>query len=267
MFILICLSDLCGKITQSVRERKSLTNSFNTTKSEIEKLRCSLQDIGNQEYLYQWIDTFGNYISDRRNLPDTQKKILLKKVLDCITVDYDWKEKVHRLNIHFKIPVLTVDREVKYGTNIPDPSEPLRNQPDQPVPVGNYSTVKRTSSSVGGLLTDKSNNISPNTKGYSILLNVQLVSSNLWTSTYSPNQQRIFDIIKRLHEGDGWNFVQISSWLNDKGYLSPRGKVFLENHVWSIYMKKKRSIQRFSREFPHKITDMKVDVVDYVGKG
>ena len=160
-----------------------------------------------------------------------------------------------------------VDREVKYGTNIPVPSEPLRNQPDQPVPVETYSTVKRTSPSVVGLLTDKSNNIFPSPKGYSLRLNVQLVSSNLWTSTYSPHQQRIFEIIKRLHEGDGWNFVQISSWLNDNGYLSPRGKVFRQNHVWSIYEKKNRSIQRFSREYPHKITDMKVDVVDYVGKG
>ena len=114
---------------------------------------------------------------------------------------------------------------------------------------------------------DKPVNICPPSKGYSLRLNVLLVSSNLWTSTYSPRQQRIFDLIRKRHEGDGWNFKQISDWLNDKGYLTTRGKVFRENHVWSIYMKKLRSIQRFGREFQHRITEMKVEVVDYVGKG
>ena len=109
---------------------------------------------------------------------------------------------------------------------------------------------------------DQPGNIS--TKGCSLRLNVLLVSPNLWTSSYTPYQQEIFDIIRKLHDDDGWNFKQISDWLNGNGYLTPRDKVFRENHVWSIYMKKQRSIERFGREYKHTITDMKVDVVDYV---
>ena len=104
-FVLFWDSDLCGKINQSVRERKTLTNSVNQIKSDIEKLKSSLHGIGNQEHWNIWIETFGKSICDRRNIPDHLKKVFLKSVLDCILVDYDWTEKVHRLNIHFKIPV------------------------------------------------------------------------------------------------------------------------------------------------------------------
>jgi len=73
-------------------------------------------------------------------------------------------------------------------------------------------------------------------------------------------------LIFRLHDEDGWDFKRISDWLNGNGYKSPRGKVFREGHVWSIYIKKQRSIQRFSREYDPEVTDMKVDVVDYIPK-
>ena len=121
--------------------RKTLTNSFNTTKSDIEKLRSSLQTIGDQQSWFLWIETFGKDISEKRHLPDPLKKVLLKSVLDCIIVDYAWKEKVHRLNISFKIPVFTGDPGEKYSLNIPVPSKTLGNQPDQLVPVETYSTV------------------------------------------------------------------------------------------------------------------------------
>jgi hypothetical protein len=74
----------------------------------------------------------------------------------------------------------------------------------------------------------------------------------------------LYDIICKLHEEDGWDFKRISDWLNGNGYKTPRGKVFYKNHVWSIYIKKNKSIERFSREYDHMITDMKVDVVDYI---
>ena len=71
-------------------------------------------------------------------------------------------------------------------------------------------------------------------------------------------------MISKYHEQDGWNFKQISDWFNENNFLTPRGKVFKENHVWSIYKKKLMSMARFSREYDHVITDMRVDVVDYV---
>lgn len=98
-------------------------------------------------------------------------------------------------------------------------------------------------------------------------MSVELVSSNLWVSPYSLYQQEIYGIIRKFHDDDDMDFKQISDWLVGKGYKTPRGKVFTEGHVWSIYTKKNRSIQRFSREYDHTITQMKVDVVDYLSTG
>lgn len=102
------------------------------------------------------------------------------------------------------------------------------------------------------------------TKGYSLRMTVDLTCSYLWTSPYSVYQRELYSLICKLHEDDGMDFQQVSDWLNENGYKTPRGKTFKENHVWSIYTKKNRSIQRFSREYDHSVTDMKVDVVDYL---
>jgi hypothetical protein len=100
-------------------------------------------------------------------------------------------------------------------------------------------------------------------QGLSLRFSLQIVSSNLWIPPYSPYQQELFYYISKFHEEDGWNFKQISDWLRDNNYLTPRGHSFTESHAWSIYQKKNRSIKRFSREFEDTITDMKIDVVDY----
>ena len=102
-------------------------------------------------------------------------------------------------------------------------------------------------------------NIDSDHECFSLSLSVELKSSNLWVSPYSPYQQELYDIISKFHEEEGWNFKQISDWLVDNNYLTPRGKVFTQSHVWSIYVKKIRSVTRFSKEFDHVITDMRVD--------
>lgn len=100
-------------------------------------------------------------------------------------------------------------------------------------------------------------------KGYSLHLSIQLYSSDLWTPPYTPYQTELFHLIRTKHELDGMNFKQISDWMNENNYLTPRGKVFTQGHCWSIYFKKIRSINRVNRQFDPKITDMKIDVVDY----
>ncbi len=96
---------------------------------------------------------------------------------------------------------------------------------------------------------------------YLFRLTVQIQSSNLWTSPYSSYQTKLFNIIREKHENEGLNFKQISNWFNENDYLTPRGKIFKQNHVWSIYMKKQRSINRFSREYDSQITDIEVNMV------
>ena len=92
-------------------------------------------------------------------------------------------------------------------------------------------------------------------------MSVEIMSSNLWISSYSPYQQELFDNISRLHEKGNLNFKQISDWLIENGYKTPRGKTFTHTHCWSIYQKKNRSIERFNREFDSKITDLKINQV------
>jgi hypothetical protein len=199
-------------------------------------------------------------------------------------VDYDHKEKVHKLYIHFKIPVFQLVNEEKNGNGgnyfISRPLETLGNQNGQPGSVENYSTVTDSPPKgrevtttlqsrykplvIGQSVTDPKITEYKLLSGHSLLFGVQLTSSNLWTSPYTPYQQELYDIICKLHEEDGWDFKRISDWLNGNGYKTPRGKVFYKNHVWSIYIKKNKSIERFSREYDHMITDMKVDVVDYI---
>jgi len=89
---------------------------------------------------------------------------------------------------------------------------------------------------------------------------VELKSSFLWTPTYTIQQQKLFDLTCLKHETEGWNFQQISEWFNDNNYTTTRGKTFTQSIVWSIYKKKKRSIERFSRMFHPVITDIGIQV-------
>jgi len=115
----------------------------------------------------------------------------------------------------------------------------------------NYSTV----------INYSSNEVqSDYTKSGSFRLSVELKSSFLWTPPYTTYQQKIFDLTCSKHELEGLNFQQISDWFNEQNLSTPRGKIFTQSHVWSIYMKKKRSIQRFSRMFVPVITDIGIHV-------
>ena len=215
-----------------------------------------MKEIGNHKRWFDWIDTFGNFIKNQRDISDNLKKRLLKAVIDFIVVDYDTIEKVHRLKVQFKIPVFQKVKEKNDKNRVFDSFKSLIKSIDQNSPVHNYSTVIESFPT----LLDR-NSVS---QGYSLRFSLELTSANLWLPPYSTYQQELFDLISKLHDEDGLNFKQISDWLNDHHYLTPRGHTFMQKHVWSIYQKKNRSIKRFSREFKDVISDMKIDVVDYV---
>ena len=165
-------------------------------------------------------------------------------------VYYDSVEKVHKLNIQFKIPVIFHpeggDKETNVIVNPPKSGRKPRNQNE---PVRDYSTVVDRSPTT------------PKT-GYSLHLCVELKYANLWTSSYTPYQHELFNLICDYHDGQGWNFKQISDFFVDNNYITPRGKTFTHSLVWSMYSKKNKSIQRFSRKYNHVIVDMKVAVMD-----
>ena len=103
-----------------------------------------------------------------------------------------------------------------------------------------------------------------NGKGYFLTMVLQVSSPNLWTSPYSDYQSKLFNIIKTKHEVEQLNFQEVCDYLISKGYRSPRNKDLTQSHVWSIYKKKVRSIERFSKRNETEVLSTRVDVINYV---
>ena len=49
----------------------------------------------------------------------------------------------------------------------------------------------------------------------------------------SPYQESLIEQISELRS-NGWNNPQITKLFNEKGYLTPGGKIFTSTHAWSI---------------------------------
>lgn len=93
-----------------------------------------------------------------------------------------------------------------------------------------------------------------------ITLNVVYFSATLWQAPYSEYQQYLFDTIDSMHK-EGSSYIKIAQWMNDNNPLTPRGSIFKPNHAWSIHMKKRKSIDRFSRSYDPEITDIGIDII------
>ena len=78
---------------------------------------------------------------------------------------------------------------------------------------------------------------------------------------YSHYQFFLYETIT-AHREKGKTFDQIAEWLNEKGYLSVRGKKFKGNHVHSIVKKKRLKDEKLEREYPEKWSDFSLEVVD-----
>ena len=50
--------------------------------------------------------------------------------------------------------------------------------------------------------------------------------------------------------------------MNNKGYLSVRGKKFKGNHIHSIVKKKRLKDEKLKREYPEVRSDFKLDIFD-----
>jgi hypothetical protein len=124
--------------------KKELTNKYKNTLTEIEDINNSLEQIGSDVKWFEWIDTFGVQIQEKRDIPDTMKKEILRTILENIIVDYDNEEKVHRLTINFKIPVMFRDEDRPSGGRSQmfiKPSKSGRKNKNQNEPFCDYSTV------------------------------------------------------------------------------------------------------------------------------
>jgi hypothetical protein len=124
--------------------KKELTKKYNSTKIEIEELRNSLEQIGNDELWFGWIERFSEEVKDRQDLSDDLKKDFLKLVVKDIVVEYDHTDKVHVLTINFKTPVILRDGNegLTQSTRvIVTPPKSGRKPSNQSLHVGVYSTV------------------------------------------------------------------------------------------------------------------------------
>ena len=119
--------------------------------------------------------------------------------------------------------------------------------------LNNYSTVGSFHS------TDKTFN----NKGYYLTMEVKITSSNLWLSNYTDYQMELYSIISDLYDNKNKTFKEISDYLNDNGYKTPRNKVFTHKHTWSIYTKKKRSDKRFGRLYQPDIVNVGLDIINH----
>ena len=70
-----------------------------------------------------------------------------------------------------------------------------------------------------------------------VTFSISIRTTHLWTSSYSDYQQFLFDKIKGLKDDflTPICYRKISKLLNGEGLKTPRGNVFKNNHVHSIY--------------------------------
>ena len=79
--------------------------------------------------------------------------------------------------------------------------------------------------------------------------------------SYSDYQYFLYETISELRD-KGLTFNQIADELNNKGYLSARGKVLKGNHVHSIVKKKRLKDEKLEKEYPEQWSDLSLEVVD-----
>ena len=88
-----------------------------------------------------------------------------------------------------------------------------------------------------------------------------LTTRNLLISPYSEYQSELHDTIKNLYD-EGLGYRKIACWLNENGYLTPRGKKFYNTHVFSILKKKRQRDERLNQEVEVEYRDFSLEFID-----
>ena len=78
---------------------------------------------------------------------------------------------------------------------------------------------------------------------------------------YSDYQLFLYQTISE-HREKGMTFDTIAEWLNEKRYLTVRGKKFRGAHVHSILKKRLAKEELLNREYPPVWSDFSMEVVD-----
>ena len=83
-----------------------------------------------------------------------------------------------------------------------------------------------------------------------VKFSLSIITTNLWESNYTEYQQYLFNRICEYKEKSltPIGYRKISQILNEEGLKTPRGSIFKNNHVHSIYKKGKIREERMNRE-------------------
>ena len=232
----------------------------------MESARAELGHLNDKDAWLDWLDELASLVTEVNNITPTKKRKFLNLVLKRIDVGYDESAKLHRLNIRFRLPLLSdLDGIVKHNPiNSNNSLGKVKYFRSSKTPVNKgapdfgrtlYSTVINYSGS-DGLVGDQryKNN------RFFLTLNVDYYSATLWHPPYSEYQQFLFNTIDKMHK-EGNSYIKIAQWMNEQGHLTPRGSIFKPNHAWSIHMKKRKSNERFSRTYDPQITDIGIDIM------
>ena len=205
-------------------------------------------------------------MKDGQDLTPIRKRKFLNLILRRIDVSHDAATKLHRLDIKFRLPMLSdldgivkhnptkninLDRRVKYFQ--------LPKTPIKSARISSKNTFHSTVAKFSSLDGNADGQIYENNRFY-ITLNVVYHSATLWQAPYSEYQQFLFDTINEMYQ-QGNSYIKIAQWFNDNNHLTPRGSVFKPNHAWSIHMKKQKSINRFARTYEPSITNIGIDII------
>lgn len=115
--------------------KRNLSSQLNTIKVKIERAQTELDQLGNHQLWFDWIDQFANEFASTNNFTPEKKKHLVNGVVKDILVNYDQAKKLHRVRVNFRLPVLRSVGEIlrannavlKRGANSPKESQTLEN--------------------------------------------------------------------------------------------------------------------------------------------
>jgi hypothetical protein len=113
--------------------KRNLSSQLNTIKVKIERAQSEHDQLGNHQLWFDWIDQFASEFTSTNNFTPDKKRHLVNGVVKDILVSYDQAQKLHRVRVNFRLPVLRSVGEIlrannavlKRGVNSPKESQTL----------------------------------------------------------------------------------------------------------------------------------------------
>ncbi|MDB4605141.1 hypothetical protein OAH02_00420 [Flavobacteriaceae bacterium] len=96
-----------------------------------------------------------------------------------------------------------------------------------------------------------------------VTFSISITTTKLWDSNYSEYQEYLYNRICEYKDKSVTpiGYRKISQIFNEEGLKTPRGNVFKNNHVHSIYKKGKIREERINREDVVVVTSPIIEVI------